>query len=124
MISALRAYYTTLIVFEDFTDSRTFLDIFSSIEPATSIIVTSSLVYGPVIKKWLHPTGPFSKRSASKPTTHSFRRIHDDTEEGLSGGLELEQTRTSIRGGEEHHPQNHKPQAADGITIQRDFSVQ
>ncbi|KAL8782576.1 MAG: hypothetical protein Q9213_005254 [Squamulea squamosa] len=51
--SAIRAYGASKLNFEDFTESRTLIDVFSAIEPATSIIVASSLVLQPVVKRWV-----------------------------------------------------------------------
>lgn len=83
IISAVRAYYTTIIIFDDFTDSRTLLDVFSAIEPATSIMVASSLVLGPVLKKWFGREGYVSQQRRSTPspkrTKHTFHRINDST---------------------------------------------
>lgn len=86
VISALRAYYTSIIDFENFTYSRSLLDVVTAIEPATSIIVASSLVLGPVIKKWFGREGLFSRpkgdlTTTSKNSKHNFQRM---TESKLS----------------------------------------
>lgn len=85
IVSALRAYYTSRINFQDFTESRVLLDVFSAIEPATSIIVASSLVLGPVVRLW------FPRTSTPKSTTtkRSFRRIDDGMDRKLTSDIEL-----------------------------------
>lgn len=143
----MRAYYTSVIRFEDFTDSRTRLDIFSAIEPATSVIVASSLVLGPVLKKWFGRAGYFSqpKRNSPSPksTKHSFRRINDSTTSNTiqdSQDIELGATVTTVqvpnltalgspweadgrmnRGSE--HMQQLAVQEGRAISVQKDFSI-
>ena len=122
-MSGLRAYYGTLITVQDFTDSRTFLDIFSNIEPGASIIIASSLVYGPIIQRWSHVLNPSSPSPASKRTLQSFRRIHNSTEEHLTGGFEMQQTKTTVQGGE--WPRAHvKGSTAGDIVVQREIIIQ
>lgn len=109
--SAIRAYYTTLVNFHNFTDTRTRLDVFSAIEPATSIIVASSLVLGPVLKKW------FSEgfHSHSIPSPHSFRRIEEDKNKFAQGDIELSQTETAVHGpGKTEQPTNGEAGSENG----------
>ena len=100
----MRAYYTSVVNFDDFTDSRARLDIFSAIEPATSVIVASSLVLGPVMKKWFGRAGylsqPKRKSPSPKSTKHSFRRINDSTTSDTlqdSQDIELGATVTKVQ---------------------------
>lgn len=141
IVSALRAYYTTTIVFDDFTDSRTLLDIFSAIEPATSIMVASSLVLGPVLKQWFGRAGYFSqtKRSSPSPrsTQRAFQRINDSTVTDNiqdSQDIELGGTVTTVQAASLWHSdarmksgledtQSLAVQEGKGISVQRDFSV-
>ena len=98
IVSAMRAYYTSVIVFDDFTDSRSLLDVFSAIEPATSIIVASSFVLGPVLKKWFGRGGHESQPPSTK---HNFQRINDNTggkKFQSSQDIELGGTVTAVQG--------------------------
>ena len=143
----MRAYYTTIITFDDFTDSRTLLDIFTAIEPATSIIVASSLVLGPVLKKWFGRAGYVSqpKRSSPSPrsTKRTFHRINDSTaaESGQdSQDIELGGTVTTVQvptratpaspwhgdarmENEFEDTQTLAVQEGKAISVQKDFSV-
>ena len=97
IVSALRAYYTTTIGFDDFTDSRSQLDVLTAVEPATSIIVASSLVLGPLLKRMF---GSTSSRSKSNKT-HSFQRIEEDHTNFPRRGVEyveLGETKTAVHG--------------------------
>ena len=91
-MSAIRAYSTTLINLNDFTDSRTLLDVLSAIEPAVSIVVASSFVLAPLVKKHLH-RGSLQDDIGKK----EFRRMPDGCPEGL-GNLELQGMQTVIQG--------------------------
>ena len=143
----MRAYYTTVIIFDDFTDSRTLLDVFSAIEPATSIMVASSLVLGPVLKKWFGRAGYVSqpKRSSPSPrsTKRTFHRINDSaaTDSGQeSQDIELGGTVTTVQAptratlasprhgdarmeNEFEDAQTLAVQEGKGISVQKDFSV-
>ncbi|KAL8969996.1 MAG: hypothetical protein Q9183_001724 [Haloplaca sp. 2 TL-2023] len=79
VVSAVRAYYAEIINFENFTDSRSLLDVFSALEPATSIIVASSPILKPVIKKWFGDghRGP-STASPPKSSDHRFQRLDEN----------------------------------------------
>ncbi|KAL8957980.1 MAG: hypothetical protein Q9193_004875 [Seirophora villosa] len=81
IISALRAYYTDKIDFENFTDSRSLLDILTSLELATSIVVASSLVLWPVLKKWFghstHKSDTFGTVTSPKSSKYRFQRMED-----------------------------------------------
>ena len=147
IISALRAYFTTKVTFDDFTDSRTLLDIFSAIEPATSIMVASSLVLGPVLKHWGGRAGYFSqsKRSSPSPrsTQRAFQRINDSTvtdniqdpqDIELGGTVTTVQAPTRATLASLWHSdarmesgledtQSLAVQEGKGISVQRDFSV-
>lgn len=81
IISALRAYYAD-INFENWTDSRSLLDVLTPLELAPSIIVASSPVLGPILKKWFgdENRGPGTATSP-KSSNHKFQRIDDN---GLS----------------------------------------
>lgn len=82
IVSAVRAYYADIINFKNFTDSRSLLDVFSALEPATSIIVASSPILTPVVKKWFG-AGHRGSSTATPPknSTHRFQRIDEN---GLS----------------------------------------
>lgn len=79
IISALRAYYTDKINFENFTDSRSLLDVLTALEPATSIVVASSLILWPVLKKWFghstHKSDTLGTVTSPKSSKHRFQRI-------------------------------------------------
>ncbi|KAL8753067.1 MAG: hypothetical protein Q9199_005312 [Rusavskia elegans] len=81
IISALRAYYAD-INFENLTDSRSLLDVLTPLELAPSIIVASSPVLGPILKKWFgdENRGP-GTATPPKSSNHKFQRIDDN---GLS----------------------------------------
>ena len=147
VVSALRAYYTSVVSFDDFTDSRTFLDLFSAIEPATSIIVASSLVLGPVVKKWFHRADYTVKSTSSvskpKSTTHNFQRIEDGTSSDVfenSKDIELGNMATAVHGSTRpgigsrsnnygdmdsrfNDTQRLTIQEGKGISVQKDFVV-
>ncbi|MCJ1459100.1 hypothetical protein MMC28_009477 [Mycoblastus sanguinarius] len=111
IVSAIRAYYTTIITSTNFTGSRALLDIFSAIEPATSIIVASSLVLGPVFKKWVHSVFPSQSLTAKH---HSFQRIRENRHKEFSGDLELGNTKTSVQGPEGDGRNSHR-EALGGV---------
>ncbi len=143
----MRAYYTTIIAFDDFTDSRTLLDIFSAIEPATSIMVASSLVLGPVLKHWVGRAGYISQPKRSNPsprsTQRTFHRINDSTvtdniqdsqDIELGGTVTTVQVPTRATQASPWHSdarmesgfkdtQSLAVQEGKAISVQRDFSV-
>ena len=81
IISVMRAYSAELIDQKNWTDSRSRLDIFTMLEPATSIVVASSLILGPVLKKWFgHSTQPSFGAGTATPhekPNHRIQRIDD-----------------------------------------------
>ena len=143
----MRAYYASVVNFEDFTDSRSLLDVFSTIEPATSIIVASSLVLGPVLNKWFGRAGYISQPKRSNPspksTKRSFQRINDNTvtdniqdsqDIELGGAVTTVQVPTRATFASPWHSdarmksglgdtQSLAVQQGKGISVQKDFSV-
>ena len=91
LVSILRAYYTSILTFEDLTDSRTNLDILSAIEPAVSIIVASSFVLGPLLQKWFHAG---VENNVSPKYVNSFHRLKESERHRVSGDIELLQSGT------------------------------
>ena len=95
IISAMRAYYGDSIDKKNWTDTRSGLDICTVLEPATSIMVASLLVLGPVLKKWFsHSTdqklGPDTATLHENPS-HRFKRVDDiGLSTVASSSLELE----------------------------------
>ncbi|KAL8687667.1 MAG: hypothetical protein Q9224_005085 [Gallowayella concinna] len=104
IVSALRAYSTTLTTADDFTDSRTLLDVLSAIEPAVSILVASSFVLAPVLEK-VFPQG-FGKKSR-------FRRMPEAREDNFHRDMELPATKTVVQGPDDLSLGSHMPPAAE-----------
>ncbi|KAL8896114.1 MAG: hypothetical protein Q9207_007868 [Kuettlingeria erythrocarpa] len=95
---------------DNFTDSRTLLDVLSAIEPAISILVASSFTYAPVIEKY------FSRRSSATSTRKNpFWRMPESPKDNLHAAVELPATKTVVQGPDGLAPGSEVPSAAEHI---------
>ena len=141
----MRAYYTTHVHFDDFTNSSTTLEVITTMEHATSIIVASTPVCAPVLHKWLHGGFYFlNKRSREHGSVskRSFLKMRDDRDYMAAEQIELGQTRTKVEGpdwadkylrhgalGENDlegrgREIDRQRVVNEGITVEREFEVQ
>ena len=88
---ALRVYCTTLINLNDFTNSRTLLNVLFTIELAVSIVIASSFVLALIVKKHLHRDSLHDDIDKKK-----FRRMSNECLENL-WKLELQGMQTVIQ---------------------------